>query len=95
VRIIYIGDDASNINFLIQDRETAGEGTVHYFPLSDVLQRPSSFEVEAILKDIFILPDKPLAERLIQAYFTNVNPGCPIVEEDVFMKRYIDHNIPH
>jgi transcriptional regulatory protein AMDR len=88
VRIIYIGVDVSNINFLVRERAHDETGTVHHFPLNDVVQRPSNFAVEAMPKDAFALPDKAVVDRLVEAYFTLVNPGCPLVEEDLFLKQY-------
>ncbi|KAJ0107221.1 hypothetical protein J7T55_007591 [Diaporthe amygdali] len=34
------------------------------------------------------LPDKSLADELIQVYFSRINPGWPIVDEEDFMDRY-------
>ena len=39
-----------------------------------------------------MLPDKALADELITAYFTHVNPGCPILNEEIFMAQYAGHN---
>lgn len=92
MRIIYIGDDVSNINFLVRERTHDQSGTVHHLPLNDVDQRPLYSEVEAIPKDAFVLPDKAMADRLVEAYFATINPGCPLVEEDLFLKQYYNQS---
>ena len=44
--------------------------------------------VEQIPVEAFELPAQSLADELVQAYFTHVNPGCPIIDEDIFMAQY-------
>jgi transcriptional regulatory protein AMDR len=45
-------------------------------------------EPDNILREAFVLPDKSLADELVDAYFAKINPGYPIVDEESFMGQY-------
>ena len=92
VRITYVGKDVSNINFLVRQRDDEGNEMAHHFASDEIVRQYLTHEPERIPREAFILPDQALADELVQAYFTHVNPGCPIVEEETFMGQYRGRN---
>jgi transcriptional regulatory protein AMDR len=88
VRITYVGEDVSNLNFLIRQRPGAENGTVYHFPSDLLAKRFVTHEAERIAGDAFILPERAVADELVDAYFEHVNPGCPIIDEEQFMRQY-------
>jgi transcriptional regulatory protein AMDR len=53
--------------------------------------------LDHVPRESFNLPDQAVADELVDAYFTHVNPGCPIIDEDTFMSQYRSrdpHNAP-
>lgn len=87
VRITYVGEDVSNLNFLIRQRPEANE-TVHHFPSDLLAKRFVTHESERIAREAFILPPRAIADELVDAYFEYINPGCPIIDEEQFMRQY-------
>lgn len=92
VRITYVGKDVSNINFLVRQREGGDNETVYHFPSDQIARQFITHEPERMPRDAFILPDQALADELVDAYFTKINPGCPIVDEEIFMGQYRGRN---
>lgn len=89
VRITYVGRDVSNINFLVRQRDGGDNETIHHLPSEEIAsQYTAHTKPERIPREAFILPDQSLADELVDAYFTYVNPWYPIIEEDVFMAQY-------
>lgn len=91
VRAIYVGHDVSNISFLIR-QQRGKDGDVYHFAGNDIPKRHLRTGHDELLKDAVSLPEKALADELVQAYFAHVNPGYPIVDEDVFMTQYRNHD---
>lgn len=89
-RITYSGKATSNIDFLLRQREE--DDTVHHFPSEDIIRQGWKFLTNRTPKEAFMLPNKSLADELVQAYFSIVNPGCPLVDEEVFMREYSGKN---
>jgi transcriptional regulatory protein AMDR len=87
VRITYVGKDVSNLNFLIRQRHGGDNETMHHFPSNLLAQRFITHESESA-RDAFILPERAIADELVDAYFRHVNPGCPIIDEKQFMQQY-------
>ena len=87
LRITYLGKDVSNVNFLVRQRDGHHESAYH-FPTEDIARQFINHEPEGIPREALILPERPLSDELVEAYFTHVNPGCPIVDRDIFMERY-------
>ncbi len=92
VRITYVGKDVSNISFLVRQRLELQKEIVYHFPSGEIARRYMLHESDRVLPEAFILPEKALADELITAYFAHVNPGCPILNEDIFMAQYAGHN---
>ncbi|GAD92727.1 acetamidase regulatory protein [Paecilomyces variotii No. 5] len=87
VRAIYVGHDVSNISFLIR-QQRGKDGDVYHFAGNDIPKRHLRTGHDELLKDAVSLPEQSLADELVEAYFAHVNPGYPIVDEDVFMTQY-------
>ncbi|KKY21689.1 putative acetamidase regulatory protein [Phaeomoniella chlamydospora] len=85
-RITYVGTDISNVNFLVR-QQGAGSG-VYHFPSNRIPRRYLAHEPDRRPVEAFELPDKSLVNELLRAYFEKVNPGFPVVDEDVFMSQY-------
>ncbi|CZR66979.1 related to Acetamidase regulatory protein [Phialocephala subalpina] len=92
VRITYVGKDVSNINFLVRQLDGGENETVYHFPSDEIARQYITHEPDRMPREAFILPDQALADELVEAYFTHINPGCPIVDEDIFMGQYRGRN---
>lgn len=88
VRITYVGKDVSNISFLVRQRLEGQNERVYHFPSDEIAKKYMRHESDRVPQEAFMLPDKALADELVTAYFTHVNPGCPILNEDIFMTQY-------
>lgn len=83
-RLYFIGNEFSNLNYLVRQRSRESAQNVLHFGSHPFAPRmPSIIPQEALQ-----LPTKALADDLIHAYFTHVNPGLPIVDEEEFMQNY-------
>ncbi|KAL4950477.1 Acetamidase regulatory protein [Aspergillus filifer] len=87
VRAIYVGHELSNMSFLIRQQRDTGDD-VYHFAGNEIPRRQLRTGHDQILMDALTLPEPAIADELVQAYFTHVNPGYPIVEEDLFMTQY-------
>jgi transcriptional regulatory protein AMDR len=88
VRVTYVGKDVSNINFLVRQRHQGGNDDVYHYPSDKIARKYLQYEPGRIPRDAFVLPDQTLADELVDAYFTHVNRGCPLVDEEIFMAQY-------
>lgn len=88
VRLLYIGRDVSNMNFLVRQQEVDGSEEAHHFSNEELFRQSIVYETDKLPREAFILPPKSLADELVEAYFTYVNPGCPLVDEELFMEQY-------
>lgn len=87
VRAFYVGHEHSNMSFLFrQQREQ--DDDVYHFASNEIPRRQMKTGHDQLLMDALTLPEPALADELVQAYFTYVNPGYPIVDEDLFMTQY-------
>ncbi|EPE06833.1 acetamidase regulatory protein [Ophiostoma piceae UAMH 11346] len=97
-RTLYVGSPLSNLHFLLRQRVASGstsdgkhvterflDGVVHY---SATRFSKSSFVDDGLPLEAFQLPPKRTVDQLLTAYFTHINPGFPVVDEDVFMHKY-------
>ena len=88
-RVTYVGKDVSNINFLVRQREGELNAQAFHFSSDDIAsQFNPHLQLDRIPREAFMLPEQALADQLVEAYFTHVNPGCPIADEDTFMGQY-------
>ncbi|KAF4187584.1 hypothetical protein CNMCM7927_003818 [Aspergillus lentulus] len=87
VRAIYVGHELSNMSFLIRQQRDKDDD-VYHFAGSEIPRRQLKTGHDQLLVDALTLPEPAVVDELVQAYFTHVNPGYPIVEEDQFMTQY-------
>ncbi|KAK4911329.1 hypothetical protein LTR49_020066 [Elasticomyces elasticus] len=86
VRVTYVGQEFSNINYLVRHR--AQNGAVFHYPSNQLPRRYTTHELDRIPSDAFMLPPRPIVDELLEQYFLHINPGCPIVDEELFMGQY-------
>lgn len=84
----YLWKDVSNINFLIRQREGEENQRIYHISSDKIASRFNPHESDSIPREAFLLREQDLADELVQAYFTHVNPACPIVDEGLFMSQY-------
>ncbi|KAL2822568.1 fungal-specific transcription factor domain-containing protein [Aspergillus granulosus] len=87
VRAIYVGHELSNMSFLIRQQRNTDDD-VYHFAGNEIPRRQLRIGHDQLLLDALTLPEPALADELVQAYFSQVNTGYPIVEEDLFMTQY-------
>jgi transcriptional regulatory protein AMDR len=87
VRAFYVGHEHSNMSFLIRQQRDRDDN-VYHFASNEIPRRQMKTGHDQLLMDALTLPEPALADELVQAYFTYVNPGYPIVDEDLFMTQY-------
>ncbi|EFW17212.1 hypothetical protein D8B26_003950 [Coccidioides posadasii str. Silveira] len=87
VRVIYVGQDVSNLNFLLRQQHTDEDDGVYHFAQNEISRRYIQ-GFEHVPREAFVLPEQALADELVAAYFAHVNPGCPIIDEEAFMAQY-------
>jgi transcriptional regulatory protein AMDR len=87
VRAFYVGHEHSNMSFLIRQQRDRDDN-VYHFASNEIPRRQMKTGHDQLLMDALTLPEPALADELVQAYFTYVNPGFPIVDEDLFMTQY-------
>ncbi|PGH17908.1 hypothetical protein AJ79_00807 [Helicocarpus griseus UAMH5409] len=88
VRVIYVGQDVSNMNFLFRQQHSDQNDQVYHFAANEISKHCMKNRLEQIPREAFVLPEQQLADELVAAYFTHVNPGCPLIDEDMFMAQY-------
>ncbi|PYH43301.1 acetamidase regulatory protein [Aspergillus saccharolyticus JOP 1030-1] len=87
VRAIYVGHELSNMSFLIRQQRHEVDD-VYHFAGNEIPRRQLRTGHDQLLMDALTLPEPALADELVQAYFDHVNPGYPIIDEDLFMAQY-------
>lgn len=86
VRMIYVGQDFSNIDYLVRHR--AHNKDVYHFPSDRMPRHYTAHEPDRVPSEAFLLPPSTMVNELLSQYFRHINPGCPIVDEETFMTRY-------
>jgi transcriptional regulatory protein AMDR len=85
----FIGNETSNLNFMVRQRsEGLNQDSTYHIPSRQLSRNQTAHNSDSIPPDAFTLPDKALVDELIHAYFTHVNCGWPIVDEQDFMTKY-------
>lgn len=92
VRITFVGEDVSNLNFLLSQRQNYHGETVLHFPSDQLAKRLLSHENQMALRAAAVLPDRATADKLVEAYFARINSRYPIVDEDQSMRQYTGRN---
>lgn len=88
VRIVYVGEEYSNIHYLIRQRARRAPPSVHHFASNQISRRFTSHELDRIPRKAFALPAAAVVDELLAAYFRHVHPGFPVLDEAVFMGQY-------
>lgn len=88
VRAIYVGHDVSNMSFLIRQQRDKDDDVYHFAGHELLPRRPFQAGHDQLLVDALTLPEPALADELVEAYFAQINPGYPVVDEDLFMAQY-------
>jgi transcriptional regulatory protein AMDR len=76
------------MSFLLRQQRGDEGGETHHFAGNDIPRRRLEIGHDQLLQDALTLPEQSLADELVDAYFTHVNPGYPIVDEEQFMTQY-------
>jgi transcriptional regulatory protein AMDR len=90
-RMTYIGTEVSNINYIVhqQYRPASSLGDVSHYPANRIARsRISGGPADRLPLDAFELPSKSVVDQLLDAYFRCINPGFPVIDEDLFMAQY-------
>lgn len=69
-------------------RHRARNEAVHHFPANQISRQFVCHEIDRIPKEAFTLPSPAVVDELLEHYFRYVNPGFPILDEEVFMSQY-------
>ena len=85
---MFIGNDLSNINFLLNQQFGWRTAEASHYPTNRIARQYTCHEPDRLPVEAFQLPSKPVVDRLLRAYFTHINPGFPVVDEDLFMGQY-------
>lgn len=87
-RMAYVGTEVSNTSFLV--RQQFGHKTVgvSHYPTNRLSRRHACHEPDRLPIEAFQLPSKSVVDRLLDAYFTHINPTFPIVDQDLFLAQY-------
>ncbi|XXH00259.1 hypothetical protein Hte_006601 [Hypoxylon texense] len=86
-RLTYIGTDVSNLSFLVREQFGSTTSSVYHFPTNRIPRRHTCHE-PGLPVEATQLPPKLVVDRLLEAYFTHVNPTFPVVDEAIFMDQY-------
>ncbi|KAH7198942.1 fungal-specific transcription factor domain-containing protein [Fusarium flagelliforme] len=88
-RAHFIGNDLSNCNYLFrQSSSNVGYDNVFHFNNGQLESSEDWYERHGVSGEALERPDTQLERRLVRAYFDMINPGWPIVDEDLFMTQY-------
>ncbi|KAK7409218.1 hypothetical protein QQX98_008594 [Neonectria punicea] len=88
-RLCFIGTEISNINYMVRQRsQHPRDDTIHHLPSRQLARKCTAHNPDRIPPEAFALPEKALVDELIHAYFSHVNCGWPIVDEEDFMTKY-------
>lgn len=87
-RVAYIGTDVSNLNFLTRQSSAEQGANVCHHPSNRIARQYTAHEPDRLPADALHLPDKTVVDGLLDAYFDHVNPGCPVVDEEIFRAQY-------
>lgn len=87
-RIMYIGSELSNINFLLRQQFGDKTSGVSHYPTNRIPRQHTCHEPDRLPVEAFQLPPKVVVDELLDAYFRHINPAFPIVDADLFMRQY-------
>ncbi|KEF53417.1 uncharacterized protein A1O9_10392 [Exophiala aquamarina CBS 119918] len=101
-RICYVGTSLSNLAFLVSQEGCGDNNNLHYpnpqvhrivpwkpDPMSYALQMRQNLESE-----LSSFPAKDVRDALVEAFFNEIHPGFPVVDESDFRASYADPENP-
>ncbi|KAH7321709.1 hypothetical protein BKA65DRAFT_482156 [Rhexocercosporidium sp. MPI-PUGE-AT-0058] len=101
IRIAYIGTLTSNLAYRVsQESPYQGDASLHFaFPsIRKALPWKPTNDLslakwyQNMAQDISMLPEKEVCDQIIEAFFTKIDPGFPVIDEAEFHLQYADHN---
>ena len=96
IRLVYIGTKTSNLSHLIRNNERLSGDYLHYpFPSSIIPWKPLTGQARAPgFDDLGSLPTRSVRDALVDTYFRDIHPGCPIIDEESFRRQYASPTDP-
>lgn len=95
MRIVYIGVDTANINHLVRNNERIPGIYLHYpFPSARPGLPWKPIAPAQSVDELGSLPPEEVRDALIDAYFQDIHPGFPIVDEESFRRQYSNPDDP-
>jgi transcriptional regulatory protein AMDR len=94
-RVTYVGTQVSNLRFLA-DAANPFNTSLHYAS-NRIARQHISHEPDRLPAEALQLPEKGVVDRLLEAYFSRINPRFPVVDKTRFMHMYVardSHNPP-
>lgn len=101
-RMCYVGTSLSNLAFLVSQERCGDNSNLHYpnpqvhrivpwkpDPMSYALQMRQNLESE-----LSSFPAQDVRDALIEAFFTEIHPGFPVIDESEFRASYADPENP-
>ncbi|KAK5043612.1 hypothetical protein LTR84_011372 [Exophiala bonariae] len=101
-RMCYIGTSLSNLSQLVSV-ERCGDGSALHYPTPQIRRIVSwkpgtdlpNFQHQSDLThDLTLFPAQDVRDALVDAFFTEIHPGFPVVDESEFRASYIDKESP-
>ncbi|KAK3363830.1 acetamidase regulatory protein, partial [Lasiosphaeria hispida] len=87
-RLVYIGTDVANIHFLAGQQFGDRVQHICHFPTNQLARRDTCHEPDRLPVEAFQLRTRAVVDQLLDAYFSHVNPGFPVVGQDLFIAQY-------
>lgn len=84
----YVGTEVSNTSFLVQQQFGQKTVGVSHYPTNRLSRRHTCHEPDRLPIEAFQLPSKSVVDRLLDAYFSHINPTFPVVDQDLFLAQY-------
>lgn len=101
-RICYIGTSLSNLAHLVSE-ERSGDNTILHYPVPQIhpivawksdANLPALRACQNLEQDLSTLPARDVRDALVEAFFSDIHPGFPIVDESEFRRNYADKDSP-
>lgn len=85
-RVCYIGNEPSNFQYLVRQSSQIPDrdSRIHHFSNRQYHLRYTSYRLDSLPADSFARPPRALEQQLLDAYFTQINRGWPIIDEEHF-----------
>ena len=101
-RMCYIGTSLSNLSHLVST-EGCGDGSALHYPIPQIhhivswkpgVDLPELQLGNNLTQDLTLFPAQDVRDALVDAFFTEINPGFPVVDESEFRASYNDKESP-